>query len=55
MQFIYTVGNKADLDDQRMISYEQGYEYASVVGALFCETSAITDKGILNNYHILLA
>lgn len=40
------VGNKADLCDQRVISYEQGYEYASVVGALFCETSAVTDKGI---------
>jgi len=39
------VGNKADLCDQRMISYEQGYEYASTVGALFCETSAIMDKG----------
>jgi hypothetical protein len=39
------VGNKADLCDQRMISYEQGCEYASTVGALFCETSAIMDKG----------
>ncbi len=41
------VGNKADLCDQRMISYEQGYEYASTVGALFCETSAIMDKGTM--------
>lgn len=43
------VGNKADLCDQRVISYEQGYEYASMVGALFCETSAITDKGKNHN------
>ncbi|XP_059353283.1 uncharacterized protein LOC130699344 [Daphnia carinata] len=47
------VGNKADLCDQRVISYEQGYEYASMVGALFCETSAITDKGVTHAFGLL--
>ncbi|KZS03863.1 ras-related protein RHN1 [Daphnia magna] len=50
---ILLVGNKADLCDQRVISYEQGYEYASMVGALFCETSAITDKGVTHAFGLL--
>ncbi|XP_046658102.1 ras-related protein RHN1-like isoform X1 [Daphnia pulicaria] len=50
---ILLVGNKADLCDQRMISYEQGCEYASTVGALFCETSAIMDKGVTQAFGLL--
>ena len=50
---ILLVGNKSDLCDQRVISYEQGCEYASSVGALFCETSAITDKGVTQAFGLL--
>ena len=39
------VGNKSDLSELRVVSHEQGYSYATSVGALFCETSAAFQKG----------
>jgi GTPase SAR1 family protein len=34
------VGNKADLEDRRMVRREVGQEWASSIGALYFETSA---------------
>ena len=40
------VGNKSDLGDDREVSTEHAIEYASSIGALFCETSALKNTGI---------
>ena len=40
------VGNKSDLGDDREVSTEDAMEYASSIGALFCETSALKNTGI---------
>ena len=37
---IVVVGNKADLSEERVVSFEEGQEKARELGALFCETSA---------------
>ncbi|GIQ86968.1 Ran GTPase [Kipferlia bialata] len=39
-------GNKADLVGQRQVSRKQGEAYASSAGAVYFETSAMTDQGI---------
>ena len=43
---IIIVGNKADLEEKRQISYEEGEKYAASKGYRFFETSAKTGKGI---------
>jgi len=40
------IGNKIDLEDQRIVSYEEGSNYAKKNGMLFFETSAKTGKNI---------
>ncbi|XP_071140472.1 ras-related protein Rab-31-like [Mytilus edulis] len=40
------VGNKNDLSDIREVSTEDAMEYASSIGALYCETSALKNTGI---------
>jgi len=40
------IGNKNDMDDRREVKAVSGREYADSVGALFVETSAMTNKGI---------
>lgn len=40
------VGNKSDLSESREVSTEDAMEYASSIGALFCETSALKNTGI---------
>lgn len=39
------IGNKSDMEDRREIKTAAGREYAESVGALFVETSAMTNKG----------
>jgi len=39
-------GNKADLERQRLVTRQQASEYASSVGAHYCETSAKLGRGI---------
>ena len=43
---IALAGNKADLDDKRAVSTEDGQELATRLGAQFCETSAKTRMNI---------
>jgi hypothetical protein len=46
------IGNKSDLSEQRVVSHDQGYSYATSVGALFSETSAAFQKGdFFNTMH----
>eukprot|EP00727_Mastigamoeba_balamuthi_P006385 m51a1_g2367 putative ras-related protein rap-1b-like (188) ;mRNA; r:645458-646072 len=46
---VVVVGNKCDLEDQRVITTEQGRELARVFGgALFFETSAKTNSNVQN-------
>lgn len=50
---ILLVGNKSDLSEQRTVSYEEGLSYAASVGAIFCETSAVTDQGVCEAFSLL--
>ena len=43
---IILVGNKIDLEDKRVISYNEGNELAIKNGMIFAETSAKTGDGI---------
>ena len=43
---IIIVGNKADLENERKITYEEGQKYATSKGYKFYETSAKTGNGI---------
>lgn len=39
------IGNKTDMEERREIQTSVGREYAESVGAIFVETSAMTNKG----------
>ena len=43
---LFLVGNKCDLEKDRIVSEEQGNAKASSIGAQFFETSALTGSGI---------
>ena len=43
---IILIGNKIDLEDKRVISYDKGNEFAIKNGIIFAETSAKTGDGI---------
>ena len=43
---IVIIGNKADLEAQRMVSYEEGEEFANQHGYHFYETSAKTEQNL---------
>ena len=43
---IILIGNKIDLDDRRIITYDEGNEFAIKNGLIFGETSAKTGEGI---------
>ncbi|CAH1788841.1 unnamed protein product [Owenia fusiformis] len=40
------LANKCDLNNERQVPKEEGQEYAASIGALFLETSAISNEGI---------
>ncbi|PIK47673.1 putative ras-related protein [Apostichopus japonicus] len=40
------LGNKCDLAEQRQVPLEEGVQFAASIGALFFETSALTNDGI---------
>jgi GTPase KRas len=44
------IGNKCDLEEERVVSLEQGREYAQRVGGSFFETSAKTRINIENTF-----
>lgn len=39
---IYVLGNKADMESERAVSWEKGSEFAKKIGATFMEVSALT-------------
>ena len=43
---ITLVANKIDLDDRRVITTEEGQEFAKANGLLYVESSAKTGKGV---------
>ena len=43
---IILVGNKADLESERAVSYEAGKEYADLNGLGFFEVSALSGKNV---------
>ena len=43
---IILIGNKIDLEDKRVISYDEGSEFAIKNGIIFGETSAKSGDGI---------
>ncbi|KAG5872590.1 hypothetical protein JTB14_029708 [Gonioctena quinquepunctata] len=40
------VGNKTDLNDQRTVSRDEAMTYSTSIGALYFESSAMTDQGV---------
>ena len=53
--FLVLVGNKSDQEDQRQVSPAQAGAYAKSIGALHCETSAKTGKGVATCFEDLVA
>ena len=49
------VGNKADLDAQRQVSYEEGKNLAESFGAAFVETSAKNNSNVDKAFEALIA
>ena len=43
---IILIGNKIDLEDKRVVSYEEGNDFAVKNGLIFMETSAKTGEGV---------
>ena len=39
------LGNKCDLKEQRKVAADEALMYAASIGALFFETSALTNEG----------
>jgi GTPase KRas protein len=51
---IIIVGNKCDLEQHRVVTTEQGQEYAKSIGCQFIETSAKTRTGVEEAYFNLV-
>lgn len=47
------VGNKCDLEDERVVSTKEGQEYAKAVGMSYLETSAKADLNIRETFNVL--
>ena len=52
--FIYLVGNKKDMEDKRVISFEEGEKYAKENNINFIEVSAKTGEGIVDLFNNLI-
>jgi small GTP-binding protein len=52
---LFLVGNKLDLESQRLISVEDGSQKATDLGATFFETSALSGDGIENLFTAVAA
>ncbi len=50
---LVVVGNKADLEDQRVVPYEEGLAVAKAHKAIFVETSARTNFNVGNCFNEL--
>lgn len=44
------VGNKADIEDKRQVSFEEGKELADSLGITFLETSAKTSQNVETSF-----
>lgn len=42
--YLLLVGNKIDLEEQRMVSHEEAIIYAQSIGANYIETSVVRDQ-----------
>ena len=45
---IMLVGNKADFETKRQVSYEEAESFAKAKGLYFCEVSAKDTEGVVN-------
>ena len=52
--FLYLVGNKIDMEDKRVISYQEGEKYAKKNNINFFEVSAKSGKGITELFNNLI-
>jgi small GTP-binding protein len=50
---VYVVGNKIDLDNERVVSEREGREKAVQVGGFFAEVSAVTGAGIEELFQLI--
>ena len=46
-------GNKCDLEDERVVTYDEGKQLAENLGILFCETSGKTGYMVKEAYEKL--
>ena len=51
---IILVGNKADLDDKRQITTEEGQSVAQVYGLDFLEMSALSEESVTRAFEVLI-
>ena len=51
---VIVVGNKNDLSDQRVVSREQGEEWAQAHGCSYTETSALMGYGVKNLFKMFI-
>lgn len=47
------LGNKAEMEDKRVVSYDEGYQVASSLGLNFYEVSAKTGLGVADGFYDL--
>ena len=50
---VILVGNKIDIEEERIIREEEGKNFANENGYLFCETSALSGKNVNNVFYEL--
>lgn len=50
---IVLIGNKADLEDKREVSYNEGLELSKKLGYSYLETSARTGNNVENAFHLV--
>ena len=50
---IFLVGNKADLENQRQVTYDEGFNFAQSNGLYFLETSAKEGNNIVEAFQTM--
>ena len=50
---IMLVGNKSDLENDRQVTYDEGFQLAKRHGISYIETSALSDTNVVESFHRL--
>ncbi|CAG9313080.1 unnamed protein product [Blepharisma stoltei] len=52
---VILIGNKADLEGYRQISFEEAKQFADSIGASYAETSALTGFNVDDAFRLLIS